>query len=589
MGEKLNEVVSGLRQRIDELTEQVRSLSATVEALGLRVHGMPRQQPAAAPALFAEDPDESLAVASVRRFQGSTFLSSTAAVCFLLVIALILRMVSDIGVINYEFGAFLGLVYAFALFVFAHVRYRRARRVVPVYSTCAGILVFAIVLENHARFVAISPHLSYIILAIGSLVMVMLGLVHTIPTLIGMGTIGVAAIAVAAGFPEPLFPIAAALILMTNIIVCARTRLVRCGWMGGGVLTVTIFFWFTWTIKLITAFRHGEAQSPTVAASWFLPVLAVFVAWYLFLAVRNALRSGDAIHGFETALPIITVAWTYPVARSVVGSGGITRASLGIVAALLAAGLVIFALSAAKRKGTLTRELTAFIVGALLLCAVALPHLVGSMSAAVLLWSLIALFLARLSWMWRSGTLRIFSYLLQTYACGVALNSVGILTLESWSIWRLVVPVAVSAVCLYHYAWCRSRPPKEHGEFFDTIDLGDRTAIMPFLVGVVCAFAALRMVWYESSFLFGNGGAFQSGQSVIINAAAILLATLGLLRKNAEFLVVAAAIAILGAGKVFVYDFFHIQHLPLVISVFSFGVTAALGALIWTKWQGVET
>ena len=498
-------------------------------------------------------------------------------------------MASDTGIINYQFGAFLGLVYAFALFAFAHIRYTRARRAVPVYSTCGGILVFAIVLENHAQFTGAFTPLSYMILAGSAFAMVLLGVLHSVPALVGMGTLGVSVVAVAAGFPNPVFPLAAALILLANVAICVRARLPKCGWMAWGMLATTLFFWFTWTVKLATVLRRGDDPAPALAASWFLPLLVAFVAWYVFLAVRNTLRSDSVFHGFETALPILTVIWSYPVARSIAGSTLIPLPVLAIVGLVLAFGFVIFALTAAKRHGSMTRESTAFIIAALLLCGFALPSLVWHLSAAAIIWCMVGIALAMLSWKWQSGSLRAISYLIQAFACGVALTAAGLLSLEPFSGWLVSVALAMAALCLSHYLWCRRRPPRDHGRFFSAIDPSDRTAIVPFLVAVICAFGAVRMVWYELSSAIESGGAFQSGQSVIVNAAAIVLAVAGLLKKNGEFLVIAAFVAILGAAKVFTYDFFHIQNLSLVISVFSFGLTAAIGALIWKKWQGTET
>lgn len=589
MGQKIDDVLSSLRQRIEDLSEQVRLLSATVDELGARVRSLSRQT-VATPANLPDSLSEPLSnTFGVQRFQASTFLSTTATVCFLLVIALVLRMASDNGVINYQLGAFLGLMYAFALFVLAHIRYSRARRAIPVYSTCAALMVFAIILENHAQFTKSFAPLPYVILAAGSLVMILLGVLHSIPTLIGMGTLGVSLIAVAAGFPNPNFPFAALLILLANIAVCVRVRLAKCGWMSWGMLAATLVFWFTWTVRLATVLHRGEDPAPALASHWFLPLLAGFVAWYLFLSVRNALRPDSAFHGFETALPILTVAWSYTIARSVAGSGFIPPLTLGAIGLLVAACLVGFAFVVANRRASLTRETMSFMAAGLLLCSFSLPSVVSQMSAAVIVWCLIGFSLVVLSFHWQSRTLRGISYLVQAYACGVALIAAELLSLGPFSVWRVGAALTLAGVCFGHYVWVRQRTPVDRGHVSSGIDFKDRAAIVPLLVAVIGAFGAARMVWYALSSEFASEGVFQCGQSVMINSAAILLSEVGLLKKNGEFLVVAAIVAAIGAAKVFAFDFFHIQDLPLVISVFSFGLTAALGAVIWKRWQGAIT
>lgn len=588
MEQTIDEVVSRLQHRIEELTEQVRTLSGTVDELVARVGGLSRHA-ADAPANERDGPGETLSLpAGVQRFQATTLLSTTATVCFLLVVALTLRMVSDTGVINYRVGAILGLVYAFTLFAFAHIRYTRAHRAVPVYSTCGGILVFAIVLENHEQFTGAFTPLSYLVLAVSAFVMILLGLRHSVPTLIGMGTLGASAVAVAAGFPNPVFPLAAVLLLLANIAVCVRSRLPHCDWIAWGMLAITLIFWFTWTVKLATVLNRGEDPAPTLAQSWFLPVLIAFVVCYVYLSARNAARSDRISRGYETVLPFVTVVWSYPVAFSVIAPETTARMSLGIVGIALGIAFISFALAVAKRRGTMTYEAFSFIVGGLLLCGFAFPSVVGQAAAIAVIWCTIGTALAMLSSRWQSGLLRAASYLIQAFACGIAIAQAGLLSLEQPSVSLVGMALTMAALCLFHYVWCRKRLPRRHGRFFSRFDPNDRTAIVPFLVAVISAFGAFRIVWHETIPMHENAGAFQSGQSVIMNAAAILLAVSGLLGKNAEFLVIAVVVAILGAIKVFAYDFFHIQNLPLVISVFSFGLTAAVGALIWRRWQGTD-
>ncbi|NUM56030.1 MAG: hypothetical protein HUU46_20515 [Candidatus Hydrogenedentes bacterium] len=52
-----------------------------------------------------------------------------------------------------------------------------------------------------------------------------------------------------------------------------------------------------------------------------------------------------------------------------------------------------------------------------------------------------------------------------------------------------------------------------------------------------------------------------------------------------DLLASAVVVALIGATKVFAYDLLRTQGVPLVISVFAFGVTATAGSLIWNRWQ----
>ena len=79
---------------------------------------------------------------------------------------------------------------------------------------------------------------------------------------------------------------------------------------------------------------------------------------------------------------------------------------------------------------------------------------------------------------------------------------------------------------------------------------------------------------------------FRGGQTVFINFGAVLLLLVASRRKNNEILTVAIIVGILGMLNSFVFDLFGIKGMPLVFSVFSSGVVAAVGSVVSTRWQG---
>ena len=77
----------------------------------------------------------------------------------------------------------------------------------------------------------------------------------------------------------------------------------------------------------------------------------------------------------------------------------------------------------------------------------------------------------------------------------------------------------------------------------------------------------------------------KSGQSLIINIGALALMSIALKGRNKEIAFIATAVALIGAGKVFIFDLFGIKGVPLVLSVFSTGVVAAFGSVVMGKWH----
>ena len=79
--------------------------------------------------------------------------------------------------------------------------------------------------------------------------------------------------------------------------------------------------------------------------------------------------------------------------------------------------------------------------------------------------------------------------------------------------------------------------------------------------------------------------AFRCSQSILINCAAIALILFAFLKKNKEIRNVAIFVMVVGGIKVFLYDLMGTHGLPLVFSVFSFGMAAAVLSLALGKWQ----
>ena len=108
------------------------------------------------------------------------------------------------------------------------------------------------------------------------------------------------------------------------------------------------------------------------------------------------------------------------------------------------------------------------------------------------------------------------------------------------------------------------------------------------LAGLVCGFYMSRIVLFQAITTLPTAihrEAFSCSQSVLINCAAIALIVFAFLKKNKEIRNVAILVMVIGGIKVFLYDLMGIHGLPLVFSVFSFGMAAAVESIALGKWQ----
>jgi hypothetical protein len=190
---------------------------------------------------------------------------------------------------------------------------------------------------------------------------------------------------------------------------------------------------------------------------------------------------------------------------------------------------------------------------------------------------------------WRSGGVRLTSYLLQFYAGLFAVVSGLYAAADTSALAHGAAAGVLACVAFLHYRWCRSHRPPEPSAFFSRFDKTDDAAIGLLLVSLVGAFLVLRVAVHGLLEGFpGQSNAFQCAQTVIVNLGALALVLVAFATRNREVRGVAILVIVLGALKVFLYDLWGTHGVPLVLSVFSFGLAAALGAVVLGRWHRLE-
>ena len=119
-------------------------------------------------------------------------------------------------------------------------------------------------------------------------------------------------------------------------------------------------------------------------------------------------------------------------------------------------------------------------------------------------------------------------------------------------------------------------------------DSKDRSAVLLLVAGLISGFFAVRIALFQGIQMLPaemQRDAFRCSQSVIINCAAIGLILFAFLKQNKEIRNVAIFVTVIGGIKVFLYDLMGTHGVPLVFSVFSFGMAAAVESIALGKWQ----
>ena len=530
---------------------------------------------------------ENLSDEAIRWASQASLFPRLATLCFLMVVALILRTITDNGIVNPLPGMGLGMGYAAALMVAGWYQYRRGSSLAPVFVACGAIFLSSIVVETHDRFGSLPLVPAYWTLMATGAGMAFVSRQFSVFLPVSVGTLGMCLAGAVIDYPDPFFPYLFMVLLTANLLGFYAGSLRRCGWLRWTVLLVTLAMFLLWGMRLEAVAAHRITAAPTLAPEWFLPVLAVVGVVFLTIALLGIVRSrGAKLSVFDFCLPTINVVGSYLAARVVVGETAGSALALSLVAivfALLHFGAAIWL---AMRRIEGVPGTNSFVVAGSVLMVLALPAALGSVLAAAPVLGAVALGVAVLSDRWGSGAVRATSYLLQVYAVASLAFSFLANGFPASPLAGAVPSAVLAAAALVHYRWCRHHVPPARSPFFGAYDTRDLSGAVTLLAALTGSFFLLRVIAWWIILPAGPGGpdAFQCTQSIIINLAALGLGLYAFRTRNREIRNVAILVIAVGAVES-TSDLLGTRGMPLVLSIFSFGLAAATQSITLSRWQ----
>lgn len=583
-----------IEEKVDRLYEHVESLGRRVAELEGRRTASAQARSAAASTKAPEgkpaagEPD-SLSDGVIHWASRASLFPRLATLCFLMVIALILRTITDSGIVNPLLGMGLGMGYAAVLMVAGWYQYRRSSSLAPVFVACGAILMSSIVVETHARFGSLPLVPAYWTLMATGAALAFVSRRFSVFLPVSIGTLGMCLAGAAIDYPDPFFPYLFMVLLTANLLGYYAGTLRRCGWLRWTVLLVTLAMFLLWGMRLEAVAAGKIAAAPTLAPQWFLPVLAAVGVAFLTIALLGIVRSRSAkLSAFDFCLPTINAVGLYLAARVVVNKTDGSALALSLVAILFA--LVHFgaAFWLAMRKVEGAPGTNSFVVAGIALLGLALPAALGSGLAAAPVLAAAALGVAVLSDRWGSGAIRADSYLLQIYGVVSLVLYFLVNGIPATPLAGTVPCAALAAAALVHYRWCRRHVPPANSPLFDTYDKQDLSGAVTLLAALTGSFFLLRTIAWWIILPAGPGGpeVFQCTQSIIINLAALGLGLYAFRTRNREIRNVAILVIAVGAAKT-AFDLLGTKGVPLVLSVLSFGLAAATQSITLSRWQRV--
>ena len=576
-----------LAAEIDQLKSQVRRLEEQL--------GQSTAQPAA-----SHHPPPTMATADIvpettnpteefwLRLGRASLLPRIATVSFVLVIALLLRTLTDSKVLAIGAGTFIGLSYAALLMGAGAWLQVRRHRLGPVLPVCGAFLMFLVIIETHARFAVIPAGPAYALLLATMLLLCLLAVRHDMPLFSTIGILGASLSAYTIDFPNPGFIALGLFLLLANITAYVLASLSRNGneinrW---AIFLLTGFFWLHWVAKLSRGLTNPPDMIATLNIAWFLPFVLLYALFYLGTTAHRTFVLGR-LTVLDSILPTVSGLLFYLAAKAILTPWLGMTTEIGLAGLAWTALLFLAAALAAHHSRESGKGACVFTFAGAALLLAATPDLVTNLLLALPLWSLGGLFLVRLSGHCEIGGIRLASYLLQI-AAGITGFATGGFSITAANLpLSLAVATALMTIAAFHYQQSRSHPLSCSSGFFATIDRHDRSAIALLVIAAANGFAMLQLgatlALADQIADFPN--LITGLRSFFLTSGAVLLMMLGLRNRNRDLLAVALTIFIIAAGKVFGYDLFEARGVPLVLSVFSFGVAAAFGSLAMRRWQ----
>jgi hypothetical protein len=514
----------------------------------------------------------------------ASFFPRLATLCFLMVVALILRTITDNGIVNPLLGMGLGMGYSAVLMVAGWYQYRRGSSLAPVFAACGAILMSSIVVETHARFRSLPLVPAYWTLMATGACMAFISRQFKAFLPVSVGTLAMCLAGAAIDYPDPFFPYLFMILLTANFLGYYAGTLKRCGWLRWTVLFITLAMFYLWGMRLEAVAARKITAAPTLAPGWFLPVLTAVSIAFLTIAFFGVVRSREQLSVFDFSLPTINAVGSYLAARVVVSEADGSALALSLVAILFALLYFGAAFWLATRRIEGVPGTNSFVVAGSVLLVLALPTALGGVPAAPVLGAA-ALGVAVLSDRWGSGAVRATSYLLQAYA---VVSLAPYFLADGLAAARLAGTVSaavLAAAALAHYRWCRRHAPPARSPLFGHYERQDVSGVVTLLAALTGSFFLFRGIAWR--FLAGRPGgpdSFLCSQSIIINLAALGLGLYAYRARNREIRNVAILVIAVGALKS-TADLLGTKGVPLVLSVLSFGLAAATQSITLSRWQ----
>ncbi len=582
--EKSNE----LEKRVAELEEQVVVLTDAVNELHKKMPLASEKSAVkkkSAPKAHAQGETSEEILSWVDK---SYILSRVATTSFIVAVALALRTAADNGSIDLQIGSFLGILYAFGLIVYSWFAYKERSIQAPVYILWGTLIMCSVVVEAHRVFATVPAEMAYIVMAITGLVATVISRLHHVALPVFVGTLGMSFGSFALDYPSPIFPYLVIILGLANVFATYATRLLRASWLRWLLFMLTLFMIQIWDLKLSIYLSKLSPENLEFSVQGLLPSIGFLGIVFTGIALLGVLgKVQEKISKFDIVLPVLNVCWIYLAVSYAIGQGLTSPKAFGWLAMLVALLHLLIAWWLLGRTEGGSLGTTSFALAGGLLLAFSAPMAIGH---AVIATALVAMLSVGIFWVSvckKNLGLRIVSYFLQLYACSALVFLLWTTDGTTPSLIGAFSSGLLASIAFCHYFMARRYLVVPGESVVHKMNKKDRGAGILLVAALFSGFFTMRVGLYQALdyMHMATHSAFGGAQSVLINVTAMVLLLISLVKHNKELRNIAIVITMIGAGKVFFMDMVQLKGVPLMISVFTFGLVAASASFVLGRWN----
>lgn len=582
------EEFSRLNERVAELESRVEALTASIKELQSS-RGISTAEPVEKKAKSRKtDARGGTSEEILSWVDKSYILSRVATTSFIVAVALALRTAADSGTIDLQLGSFIGMLYALALIMYAWFAYREKSIQAPVFITWGVIILCAVVVEAHRVFATVPTEVAYVAMAVMGLVATIISRVNHVALPVFVGTLGMSFGSFAIDYPSPVFPYLVVILGLANLFATYATRLLRASWLRWLLFVLTLFMIQIWDLKLAIYLGKLAPENLEFSVRGLMPSIGFLGLVFAGIALLGVLgRVQEKVSKFDICLPVMNVCWVFLAAKYAIGQGLTTPALFGWAAMVAAIAHLAIAWWLAHRSEGGSLGTTPFALAGGLLVAFTAPMALGHAVIASALVAVLAVGVIWLSVQRGNIGLRLVSYLLQLYACSALVYLLWTTDGTKPSVIGALSSGLLASIAFFHYFWARRHPMVVAEGLAGSLNKNDRGAGLLLVAALFSGFFTMRVGLYQllDMLHMATYSAFGGAQSVLINLTAAVLLWLSLMRRNNELRNIAVIVTVIGAGKVFLMDMVQLKGMPLMISVFTFGLVAALASFVLGRWN----